>query len=111
MERGVIYIGFKRRLLDTERTVSIRVTSAWTKSLACVWDEDCIKSEGYHSASRNRLVMRLRFPSTNRLYALAVLAACAFGTSVFAKDFDHQAICASIKNGWAIRLVYRPGEG
>src|SRR5262245_58566514 len=42
----------------------------------------------------------------------AVSLLVVLGTlAVAAKDFDQAKICEAVRNGWELRVVYRPGEG
>ena len=42
---------------------------------------------------------------------LLVAVLVSLGSAASAQAFDHTKICEAIRNGWEVRIFYRPGEG
>src|SRR5262245_45309421 len=58
--------------------------------------------------------MRMTAPTAalaKRCLIASILATSLSVGAAAAKDFDHAKICDAIKNGWQLRVFYRPGEG
>jgi hypothetical protein len=57
------------------------------------------------------LIISTPFAVAKRLTVPVLAILLLLSTTAAARDFDHTKICEAIRNGWEVRIFYRPGEG